>query len=142
MEENAVKFHYYIVKLLFLCKRAWPDIHTAVGFLSTCIIKPDYDDFKKISRLMKYLQETKDLDLTLETRNVSKINWWVDASYAVHHDMQKHTDEVMIIGKGVLYATSTKQKLTTRSSTEGEIVMYTTYYPKLCGPDIFFNIRA
>jgi Reverse transcriptase (RNA-dependent DNA polymerase) len=86
-EENSVKFHRYAAKLLFLCKRARPDIHTAVAFLSTCVKKPDYDDNKKLSRVMKYLQETKDLNLTLEAKNVSKINWWVDASYAIHHDM-------------------------------------------------------
>ena len=46
----------------------------------------------------------------------------MDASYAIHHDMRSHTGGVMIIGKGALYTTSTRQKITTRSSTEGELV--------------------
>lgn len=29
----AKLFHHYVAKLLFLCKRARPDIHTAVAFL-------------------------------------------------------------------------------------------------------------
>jgi hypothetical protein len=58
----------------------------------------------------------------LKANDISNINWWVDASNDIHHDMQSHTGGVMIIGKGALYTTSTRQKLTTRSSTEGELV--------------------
>jgi hypothetical protein len=46
----------------------------------------------------------------------------VDASFAVHPDMKIHTSGAMSLGKGVVYGTSTRQKLNTKSSTEAELV--------------------
>ena len=46
------KYHHYVAKLLFLCKRARPDIQTAVAFLSTRVKKPDQDDIKKLGWTM------------------------------------------------------------------------------------------
>jgi hypothetical protein len=37
-------FHHNVAKLLFLCKRAQPDIQTAVAFLCTRVKGPDTDD--------------------------------------------------------------------------------------------------
>jgi hypothetical protein len=34
---TAQLFHHNVAKLLFLCKRAQPDIQTAVVFLCTCV---------------------------------------------------------------------------------------------------------
>ncbi|KAI2496760.1 Reverse transcriptase (RNA-dependent DNA polymerase) [Fragilaria crotonensis] len=43
-------FHHNVAKLLFLCKRARPDIQTAVAFLCTRVKEPDVDDYKKIGQ--------------------------------------------------------------------------------------------
>jgi hypothetical protein len=120
--ETAEFFHHNTAKLLFLCKRARPDIQTAVAFLCTRVKQPDTDDYKKLARVMKYLRATIDLPLTLEADGSNIIKWWVDASYGVHHDMKSHTGGVMSLGKGAVYATSTRQKLVTKSSTEAELV--------------------
>ena len=40
-------FHHLTAKLLFLCKRARPDIQTAVAFLTTRVKRSDKDDYKK-----------------------------------------------------------------------------------------------
>jgi hypothetical protein len=41
-------FHHMMAKLLFVCKRAQPDIQTAVAFLTTRVKRPDKkDDYKK-----------------------------------------------------------------------------------------------
>ena len=50
------------------------------------------------------------------------IKWWVDAAFAVHKDMRSHTGINMSLGNGTTYASSVKQKLNTRSSTEAEVV--------------------
>lgn len=50
------------------------------------------------------------------------IQWWVDAAYAIHHDMKSHTGATMSMGGGSIYRTSLKQKLVARSSTEAELV--------------------
>jgi hypothetical protein len=47
-DERAIMFHHNVAKLLSLCKRARPDIQTAVAFLSTRVKGPDEDDYKKL----------------------------------------------------------------------------------------------
>jgi Reverse transcriptase (RNA-dependent DNA polymerase) len=121
-ENEAIKFHHLVAKLLFFCKRVRPNIHTAVAFLCTRVKHPDYDDYKKLARVIKYLQTTDKLELTLEAHNIGNIQWWVDALYAIHPDMRGHTGGIFTLGKGAIYTTSIRQKLTTRSSTEGELV--------------------
>jgi hypothetical protein len=91
--DNATSetFHHMTAKLLFLCKRARPDIQTAVAFLTMQVKCPDADDYKKLGRVIKYLWGTPDLALTLEGNDTRIIKWWEDASFAVHTDMKSHT---------------------------------------------------
>ena len=105
-KDRAELFHHFLAKLLFLSKRARPDILTAVAFLSTRVKQPDEDDYKKLERLMKYLRATVDLPLTLKSDGTGVINWWVDASFAVHPDMRSHTGGMMSLGRGAVYSGS------------------------------------
>jgi hypothetical protein len=57
--------------------------------------------------------------------------WWVDASYAVHPDMKSHTGGAFTLGKGVIYGTSTRQKINTKSSTEAELVGVAEVLPQI-----------
>ena len=121
-DEAAMLFHHNVAKLLFLCKRARPDLQTAVAFLSTRVKQPDHDDYKKLARAMKYLRNTISLPLMLEADDLQLVHWWIDGAFATHRDMRSHTGGAMSLGKGVIYGTSTRQKLNTRSSTEAELV--------------------
>ena len=121
-EKDAMFFHHNVAKLLFLCKRSRPDTQTAVAFLSTRVQHPDHDDYKKLGRVMKYLRNTITLPLTLEADDLQLIHWWIDGAFATHRDMRSHTGGAMSLGKGIIYGTSTRQKLNTRSSTEAELV--------------------
>jgi hypothetical protein len=120
--EESELFHHNVAKLLFLCKRARPDLQTAVAFLTTRVKKPDTDDQKKLVRVMRYLRGTKGMPLTLQANGVHVVNWWIDAAFAVHVDMKGHTGGAMSLGKGVIYGTSKKQKIVSRSSTEAELI--------------------
>jgi hypothetical protein len=62
----------------------------------------------------------------LEVDDLHIVKWWVDASLAVHPDMKSHTGAAMSMGKGSVYSSSTRQKLNTKSSTEAELVGWTT----------------
>ena len=121
-EANSELFHHFTAKLLFLSKRARPDIQTAVSFLTKRVKAPDEDDYKKLRRTMQYLRGSIELLLTLEADDVRVIKWWVDASYAVHDDMKSHTGGTMSMGKGSIYSASKTQRLNTKSSTEAELV--------------------
>jgi hypothetical protein len=81
-EKAAELFHHYTAKLLFLSRRARPDIQTAVAFLTTRVKGPDEDDQKNLRRCMQYLRGSLDIELTLEADNLHIVKWWVDASYA------------------------------------------------------------
>jgi hypothetical protein len=119
------EFHSTVAKALFLCKRARPDIQPTVPFLCTRVTSSDEDDWKKLLRMMKYLEQTVDLELTLEAspeREVQMCMWYPDAAFAVHQDMKSHTGAVLTLGKGAMQVISAKQKLNTRSSTEAELV--------------------
>jgi Reverse transcriptase (RNA-dependent DNA polymerase)/Zinc knuckle len=121
-KKGAEQFHHLVAKLLFLCKRSRPDIQPVVAFLSTRVQAPDEDDYKKLARLMRYIRGTEDMVLTLEGDGMNVVKWWADASFAVHADFKSHTGGAMSLGKGVVYGTSTRQKINTRSSTEAELV--------------------
>ena len=119
---NAETYHHLVAKLLYLAKRSRPDVLLAVSFLCTRVQAPDVDDWKKLGRCLRYLDDTKDLFLTLEADSMSKVRWWVDASFGVHPNMRSHTGATMSMGKGSVYSMSSKQKVNTRSSTEAELV--------------------
>jgi hypothetical protein len=121
-EDTAQTFHRLVAKLLSLCKRARPDIQTAVAFLCTRVKSPDVDDWKKLRRVMLYLRGTPDLPLTLKAGDMSILKWWIDASFATHADMKSHTSVMLTLGKGAAYAASTKKKLNTKSSTESKVI--------------------
>ena len=54
---------------------------------------------------------------------------YVDASYAVHHDMRGHTGGVLTLGRGIVQGEASKQKLNTKSLTESEVVGASDYIP-------------
>ena len=108
-EKDAQAFHTIVAKLIFLCKRAQPDILTGAAFLMMRVRDPDEDDDKKLSRILKYLSGTRDLVLTLESDGTRTVKWWVDAGFAVHHDMKSHTGGMMSMGRGALYSALIKK---------------------------------
>ena len=110
------------MKTTQICKHVCPDIQVAVAFLSTRVREPDEDDWKKLLKMMMYLNGTKDLVLTLSADKANVVKWYVDASYAIHPDMKSHTGSVLTMGGGAIQAKSVKQKINTKSSTEAELI--------------------
>ena len=127
---------------MYLSQRARPDIQTAVSYLSGRLQAPYQNDYLKLARMMKYLQATPDLTLTLSSDGTGNIYWWVDASYAVHPDMKGHTGVTMSLGKGSVYSSSTKQKMVTRSSTECEVVGVYDSMPHLLWTSLFMKSQG
>ena len=83
-EEMAKKFHRTVAQLLFLCKRARPDIETLVSFLTTRVKQPDKDDWGMLRHGLMYLKGTLCMKRYLTADNLSNIIWWVDGSFGVH----------------------------------------------------------
>ncbi len=99
--------------------------------------------------MLQFLRATKDDYLTLSANSLHNVRWWVDASYAVHPDMRSHTGGALSLGRGVIYGTSRRQRLNTKSSTEAELVgaddvlpqmLWTLYFLEAQGYKIDNNI--
>jgi histone deacetylase 1/2 len=82
-------------------------------------------DMVKLERVLRYLNGTSSLGLTLRHRKDLSIFSFIDASYAVHHDMKSQTGVAITLGDGVTYAKSTTQQLNSKSSTEAELIALT-----------------
>ena len=141
-EATSTMFHTNTVKLLFLSKRARPDVQTAVAYLTMRVRAPVEDHHKKLSHVMKYLRGSIDKILTLEGDAMHLVKWWVDGSFAVHHDMKSHTGATMSLGKGSVYSTSVRQKLNTKSSIEAELVGVDNVMPQIIWTRYFLEAQG
>jgi hypothetical protein len=141
-ETTSEFFHATVAKLLFLCKRGRPDTQTAIAFLCTRVQQPTRHDYNKLARVIKYLRNTRNLVLRLSADNLNIIKWWVDASYAVHHDMRSHTGGTMSMGTGAPYSTSRRQKLNTKSSTKAELVGVDDVLPQALWTKYFMEAQG
>ena len=129
--------------------RARPDIQLSVSFLCTRVRGPDTDDYKKLARVMKYIQGTIGLPLIFSIDKSGNIKWYVDAEFVVHKDMRSHTGDFMTMSTGGAYVQSRKQKLNTKISTEADLfgsddvltqVIWTRYFLKEQGHKIQDNV--
>jgi hypothetical protein len=121
-EERRAIFHNFIMKAMFLCKRARPGVNPAIGFLSSRVREPSEGDWNKLLKVLGFLNGTIDDVLTLEADNTQTMSWYIDAAFAVHTNMKSHTGAILTMGKGAIISDSLKQKVNVRSSTESEIV--------------------
>ena len=99
-------------------------------------------DWKKLRRLLNFLQCTKDDERIMSRTTLKTLFTWVDASYGVHPDMRSHTGGTMSLGHGVLNTMSAKQKLNTKSSTESEVVGASDYLPKNIWATMFLQAQG
>jgi hypothetical protein len=130
-QAKAKAFHILTAKMIYVAKRARPDISLAVAFLTTRVKGPDIDDWRKLRHVIEYLRVTRDLPLILGADGSGVLSWYVDASFAVHPDMRGHTGGAMTMGRGYPLDTSTKHKLNSRNSTESEIIAVNNLIPQI-----------
>jgi hypothetical protein len=115
-------FHSTIAKCLYLAKRTRPDLLTVVSFLTTRVMAPTVQDWRKLGRLLRYINSTRELGVKLSAQQPIEITASIDASYGVHADGKSHSGICISIGKGAVFAKSTRQKIVTKSSAEAELV--------------------
>ena len=107
---------------MFASKRARPDIQVCVAFLCTQVKSPTEQDYKKVGRVISYLQETVHLPLMIGADNSGTLTWNIDASFAVHLDCKSHAGACLTLGHGSVLSLSSKQKINTKSSAEADLV--------------------
>ncbi len=77
-----------VAKTLYVTKRARPDTCLLIAFLTTRVRAPDRDDWEKLCHLAEYLRKDHARALVLSAKNNGLLMWYVDASFAVHPNMQ------------------------------------------------------
>lgn len=132
-EARRKKFHSGTQRLLYLSKHLRWDIITAVSFLTTRVLQPDEDDWKKLNRVLRYLNGTKNLCLRLGAKKIIGVIGSIDASYGIHPNGRSHSGSSISIGVGSVDAKSEKQKLTAKSSTEAEIIATSDHSSPMLG---------
>jgi hypothetical protein len=116
------RFHTIVAKLLYLAKRARPDILTATSFLCTRVTKPTKSDQRKLIRLLGYLKLTIDYKYVIAPRQPLRIIAYIDAAFATHPDSKSHSGVTVFVAGTLVYSSSRKQTCVTKSPTESELV--------------------
>lgn len=99
------------------------DIRLPIAALSTRMENPTKEDFLKLVRLIKYLNGTRDREMKILAKDL-QIYGSADASFGVHGDGKSQSGYLLWVGtqNAPFLSASKKQTLTTRSSTEAELV--------------------
>jgi hypothetical protein len=106
-EERRIIFHTYVMKSMFLCKRARPDIDQGIAFLSSRVKEANEGDWTKLLRVLGFLKGTINDVLKLEADNTNTLTWYIDAAFTVHTYMKSHTGAMFTMGKGAISGSST-----------------------------------
>ena len=122
-------FHSTMASLLYIMKRARPDIETGVSFLMRRVSKSTKDDWMKLKRILSFLNGTIEDERTIGADSLTEIFTWIDAAYAVHDKLRSHMGGLISLGTGVVHAKSSMKKINTKSSTEAELVGLAEYLP-------------
>jgi len=115
-------FHSTMVKLLYLAKRARPDILTLVIFLCMRVQYASEQDKEKLERVLGCLKWTEGQVLVLKPCMTGEIVAYVDAAYAIHNDSKSDTGVIIYVGDTLVYVSSKKQKCMSKSPTEAELI--------------------
>ena len=90
-QSKTVQFHNLAAKTLYATKRARPYTLTTVAFITTIVQAPDLDNWAKMVHMMRYIRGMRTLPLILSANGSGILKWWVDASFAVHPNIQGHS---------------------------------------------------
>ena len=123
-ETRRKEFHSQVAKLLYLAKKCRPECLTAVAFLATRVTRCTEDDWEKLTRLLRYVNGTKERGIVLRAgKDGIIVRVYIDAAYGVHADGKSHTGSCIVVGgTGAVHCKSGKQQIVTKSSTEAELV--------------------
>ncbi len=121
-EDLKEEFRSRIAKIMYLAKLCRPDCLLTVCFLATRVTNPTKQDWKKLHRLLCYLNETKELGIVLKPGRKLGLTAYIDASYGIHADGKSHSGITITIGGAPIHAESVRQSIVTKSSTEAELV--------------------
>jgi hypothetical protein len=115
-------FHSIVATILFMAKRARPELLCATSYLTTKVKAPTVQDWRKLRKLVSFIAGTKDKGLVLQPKGIW-VEAWADAAYGIHQaDRRSHSGTIVSIGGAPIYFSSKRQGLTAKSAAEAEII--------------------
>ena len=122
-------FHSVTAKILYLVKRARPDLETLVSFLTMRVTKSDVDGWKKLKRGLKFVKNIIKDKKIIVAKTLTDLYTWIEAAYAIHNNMRGRTGGAISMGYGIMHVKASKQEINVKSSTESELVGMGEYVP-------------
>lgn len=120
--DKADYFQRMTAQLLFISKRACPDIQVVIVFFCTRVKRPNMKDYRRLNWVIKYLRGIIHLPLLVGWDETGVVTWNVNAVFTVHKDMGIHIDSLLTMGSGLVISLSLKQNINIKSPTEVEVV--------------------
>jgi transposase InsO family protein len=123
LEENF-PYREAVGALMYLMVGTRPDIAYAVGVVSRTLENPTFRDWSNVKRIMRYLRGTSNLGLTYEPNKIqNELTVYSDADYGgCIKTGCSTTGVVCLYGGGAVTWFSQRQKSTSLSTTESEII--------------------
>ncbi|XP_042958044.1 secreted RxLR effector protein 161-like [Carya illinoinensis] len=104
-----------------ICTR--PDISFAVGMLGRYQSNPGMSHWKATKRVLRYLQGTKDYQLTFRRTDNLEVTGYSDSDFVGYSNSRKSTSGyVFLLAGGAISWKSMKQTITASSTMEAEFV--------------------
>jgi hypothetical protein len=123
LEDRRAWFYLVVAKLLYILKRARPDILTVVIFFCTRVQGAMTEDEQKLLRMLGYLKHMCGRTLMLKaTDTTCDIVAYMDAVYALHSDSKSHSGVIIYVGGTLCYISSRKQKCMSKSPKQAELI--------------------
>ena len=123
--EECDKKYYLslLMSLMFLARFTRPDILMPVTYLATKCSNPNKKDLTQLNRVLHYLQGCPKKSVNFSPVKIKEVKIFADASHGIHSDGKGHGGIMVTLGSGPIISRSYKLKLTTRSSSESELVV-------------------
>ena len=96
------------------------------------------EDTAKLRQVLQYLEHTIDDKRIMGIDSISQLYTRVDATYAVHPNLKRHTSGCISFVYGMLHHNSRNQRMNTKSSTKEKIFGVSDCLPY----NLFFKIWA
>ena len=119
---DGAKFSSILMSLMFLARFTRPDILLAVLAVATRMKGPTKTDWRKITRIIKFLKQTPERGVIYgKVGDKPILSVFVDASHAVYPDGRGQGGIVITLVAGPIMTNTWKLKHVTLSSTESEV---------------------
>ena len=117
-------FSSMVARLLWLARQSRPDILFAVVVLCTRVSRSNKSDYEKLTRIVRYLNNTRELHLVYTGNDKPTLTSQIDAAHGIHTSnmLRGHTGHALFLGHDNILSESKMQSINTLSSTETEVV--------------------